>query len=222
MREESTNDAGGTGDAGAPAAVPQGAATFGMWLFLAALFMLFAASMLGYVVIRIQAHKGSQGFELGKIRVPWLLWLSTAAVIGVSIALGRAVAVFRRARQRAYRNALTAALALAVGFITIQIPALISLFTKNAAVLRAAEVQAGTGPTTRPAGTALYGLLFFLVLIHALHVFGGTLWLWRLAVEAYRGTYDPRDIRPVKHVAMYWHFLDAVWVGMFLTFYLLG
>ena len=208
MRDQSTHDA----------AVPRGTGVFGIWLFLAALFMLFASGMLGYVVIRVQAAR--RGLPWGRIEVPGLLWLSTLAVIGVSVALGRAVAVFRRARQRAYRNALTAALALAVGFVTIQMPALANLFAKNAAVLRATGTTANA--TTRPAGTALYGLLFFLVLVHALHVLGGILWLWRLALAAHRGAYDPSDPRPAKYVAMYWHFLDAVWVAMFATFYFLG
>jgi heme/copper-type cytochrome/quinol oxidase subunit 3 len=194
------------------------AGTFGLWLFLAALTMLFAASVVGYVVIRIQAER--QGLATGAIRLPRLLWLSTAAVVGVSIAIARAVAAFPGGRRRGYRNALTAALVLATGFVTIQTPALIILFTSNAAALRAAR-SAAVGATTRPAGTALYGLLFFLILVHALHVAGGVVALWRLAARVHRGTTDWSDPRPVKHAAMYWHFLDAVWLVMFVTFYAL-
>jgi heme/copper-type cytochrome/quinol oxidase subunit 3 len=190
----------------------------GLWLFLAALTMLFASSLVGYVVIRLRARE--QGLEWGALRLPGLLWLSTAAVLGVSAALARATAAFRGGRRRAFRNALTAALALAVGFVTIQTPALISLFAANASVLETARAS-HAGATTRPAGTALYGLLFFLVLVHALHVAGGVVALWRLTLRAQRGTYDARDDRPVRHVAMYWHFLDLVWLVMFATFYAL-
>jgi heme/copper-type cytochrome/quinol oxidase subunit 3 len=192
-----------------------------MWLFLAALFMLFASSLLGYVIIRRQAMRYPE-FGPGAVRLPVLLWLSTAAVIGVSVALARAMRVFRQARQRAYRNALTAALALAGGFVTIQTPALIALLVSNAAARRVAAEAAATQPgRLAPAGTALYALVFFLVLVHALHVAGGMISLGRLALRAHRGNYDPTDVRPVRHVTMYWHFLDAVWVAMFLTFYLL-
>jgi heme/copper-type cytochrome/quinol oxidase subunit 3 len=187
-----------------------------MWLFLAALFMLFAAGLLGYVIIRLQAAR-QKSYPLGVVRLPPLLWLSTAAVVGVSVALARARSAFRRARQLAYRNALTASLALAVGFITLQTPALANLLSKNAATLRAA-----TQSTTQPTGTALYALLFFLVLVHALHVVGGILWLSRLALHAHRGTYDPRDPTPLHVTTLYWHFLDAVWIVMFLTIRLLG
>jgi heme/copper-type cytochrome/quinol oxidase subunit 3 len=201
--------------------VPSSAATFGMWLFLAALFMLFASSLLGYVFIRLAARKNAQ-FPAGAIHLPTLLWLSTAAVIGVSVALSRGMRVFRGARQRAYRDALTAALALAVGFITVQAPALINLLIANSELRKSAAAVSATQPDRpAPAGTALYALIFFLVLVHALHVVGGIAGLLRLTVRAHRGTYDPSDVRPVKHVAMYWHFLDAVWLAMFLTFLVL-
>ena len=201
--------------------VPSSAATFGMWLFLAALFMLFASSLLGYAVIRLQARKNPQ-FGAGAIHLPALLWLSTGAVIGVSVALSRAVRVFRRARQRAYRNALTAAMALAVGFITVQAPALANVLVTSDQFRKSADIAAATQPgRPAPAGTALYALIFFLVLVHAVHVVGGIIPLWRLTLRAHRGTYDPSDVRPLRHVAMYWHFLDAVWVAMFLTFNLL-
>jgi heme/copper-type cytochrome/quinol oxidase subunit 3 len=207
-------------ESSSPPAVPRSAATFGTWLFLAALFMLFASSLLGYVFIRRRAM--GQGFGPGAVRLPVLLWLSTAAVIGVSVALARAMRVFRQARQRAYRNALTAALALAGGFVTIQTPALIALLVANAGARQVAAEAAATQPgRLAPAGTALYALVFFLVLVHALHVVGGMISLGRLALRAHRGNYDPTDVRPVRHVTMYWHFLDAVWVAMFLTFYLL-
>ena len=204
-----------------PSPSPRSVATFGMWLFLAALFMLFASSLLGYVFIRLQAQKNAR-FPAGAIHLPGLLWLSTAAVIGVSVALSRALRVFRKVRQRAYRNALTAALALAGGFITVQVPALANLLIANDQFRRPADLIAATQPgIPAPAGTALYALIFFLVLVHALHVVGGIIYLGRLTLRAHRGTYDPSDVRPVKHVSMYWHFLDAVWLAMFLTFLLL-
>lgn len=65
---------------------------------------------------------------------------------------------------------------------------------------------------------ALYGLVFFLVLIHALHVFGGIIALARTWQQARRGVYDHEHYQPVRHVALYWHFLDAVWLAMFFTF----
>jgi len=86
-----------------PPHVPALVGTVGMWLFLAALFMLFAAAMLGFVVVRTQAEHPSGGMSTpavpaGSLHYPGLLWLSTLFVIGVSIALGRALHFLRMER----------------------------------------------------------------------------------------------------------------------------
>src|SRR6478672_4098013 len=97
------------------------ASTVGMALFLAALGMLFTASLVAFVFIRY----GSNSPPAGAIHLPNELWLSTLLVVCVSIALGLATRQLREGRQRACRNSLTAALAFAAGFLTVQAPALV-------------------------------------------------------------------------------------------------
>jgi len=63
--------------------------------------------------------------------------------------------------------------------------------------------------------TALFGLIATLIVIHALHVIGGVVPLAVVTRHAHRGRYDHESHGPVTYVAMYWHFLDAVWVVMF-------
>ena len=41
-------------------------------------------------------------------------------------------------------------------------------------------------------------------------------------VQGYRGAYDHENYLAVRHAALYWHFLDLVWLVMFLTFWALG
>src|SRR5690242_9628305 len=103
---------------------PPKASTIGMWLFLAALTMLFAASLVGYLMIRL-GMPGSPG--RGVVTLPNELWLSTALVIGVSIALWRAVETVRREKLSAFRTWLTLSLLLGTGFILVQTPALVQL-----------------------------------------------------------------------------------------------
>jgi cytochrome c oxidase subunit 3 len=179
------------------------AGTVGMVLFLAALFMLFASSLVGFVWIRYSSPTSPPP---GSITLPKPLWVSTLLVIGVSFALARATKQIRDGRQRAYRNSLTAALALAAGFLTVQAPALASLLISHQSL--------------RQSGTHLYGLIFFLVLLHALHVVGGMFSLIYVTVKAHRGGYPSvagsaaRD--PIALTTLYWHFLDGVWLVMFL------
>src|SRR5262249_41998836 len=122
------------------------AGMIGMLLFLLALLMLFGAGLLGFIWIR---YCGSASPPAGSIELPRVLWLSTAMVIGVSLALAQARRQILRGKHRSYRNSLMAALALAAGFLTVQTPALASLLASH--------------ETMRVAGMHLYGLIFFLI-----------------------------------------------------------
>jgi cytochrome c oxidase subunit 3 len=177
------------------------AGTVGMVLFLAALGMLFTASLVAFVFIRY----GSKSPPAGAIHLPNELWLSTLLVICVSIALGVATRQLREGRHRASRNSLTAALAFAAGFLTVQAPALVKLLEQHQHL--------------RATGLHLYGLIFFLVLLHAAHVVGGMIALVYVTVKAHRGGYERRGgggaKNPIRMTTLYWHFLDMVWIVMF-------
>jgi heme/copper-type cytochrome/quinol oxidase subunit 3 len=69
----------------------------------------------------------------------------------------------------------------------------------------------------------VYGLIFFLILLHALHVLGGMVTLTHVTVKAHRGAYERVGVGhdPIRLTALYWHFLDGVWIVMFGVLYLL-
>jgi heme/copper-type cytochrome/quinol oxidase subunit 3 len=173
----------------------------GMILFLLALAMLFGASLFGFIWIRFA---GAHSPPRGAITLPKELWVSTVLVIGVSVALAMATARIRRGQVRACRNCLIAALALAAGFLTVQTPALYELLTRHNYL--------------RATGTHLYGLIFVLVLLHALHVVGGMVSLILVTLRAHRGGFDrATGANPIRLTTLYWHFLDVVWLVMFAT-----
>ena len=103
------------------------AGTVGMTLVLAALFMLFAGGLVGFAFVRHRPGAPAPG----AIHLPGLLILSTALVIGVSLALTLATGQIRAGKHRSYRKSLTAALALAAGFLTVQTPALANLLIEH-------------------------------------------------------------------------------------------
>src|SRR5665213_1332539 len=177
----------------------------GMGLFLVALFMLFAAMLVGYLIIRIS---GTHSPQLHTIRLPRLLYLSTTAVIGVSITMHLALKQLRVAHTRKFREWLVASLALALGFVLVQVPAMMLLLR--------AHHQAET------VGLFLYGLIFFLILTHALHVAGGVMAMIWVVIHAYRGAYNEDRYLAVRNTALYWHFLDFIWICMFLMFLATG
>src|SRR5439155_3837123 len=111
---------------------PHRAATIGMWLFLAALFMLFGSSMIAYVWVRLM---GLHRAPAGSLHLPGLLWFSTAMIVGVSLTFPRALAAVRRERQAQFRAWLLATLALAAMFIVIQTPAMARLLATHKELL---------------------------------------------------------------------------------------
>ena len=65
---------------------------------------------------------------------------------------------------------------------------------------------------------AANGLTFFLVVLHALHVVGGVAGMVLLLFGISRNRYDHERHFPVRFCALYWHFLDLVWIIMLLGF----
>ncbi|MEM7626152.1 MAG: cytochrome c oxidase subunit 3 [Planctomycetota bacterium] len=193
--------------------VPRGTGELGMYLFLAALAMLFLASMLGYVIVRWSktrvvydpANPDVVAFPatappLGTIHMPAMLWVSTLVILASSVTIHFAVQNIQRERQAKFRSMLVGTLVLSLLFLLVQLPSLATLIYEH--------FQIDTGHT-------MLGLIFFLVLVHALHVVGGIVPLAVVTYKAGQGRYDHEHYGPVKHVALYWHFLDGVWLFMF-------
>jgi len=72
-------------------------------------------------------------------------------------------------------------------------------------------------------GNWLFGCLFFFITgFHGFHVTTGVLMNIIIWIQAARGVYQRRrNYEMVEKVGLYWHFVDLVWVFVFLAFYLL-
>ncbi|MFN8276056.1 MAG: cytochrome c oxidase subunit 3 [Chitinophagales bacterium] len=86
-------------------------------------------------------------------------------------------------------------------------------------------IHEGMTPTTASHETKLvnFGQLFFVITgFHGLHVIGGVVLLTLLLINTLNGTYEKRGhYEMVEKIGLYWHFVDLVWVYVFLCFYLL-
>lgn len=175
-------------------------AKFGFALFIASLTMFFLASLFAYGIIRAASEVTT--FSLDAF--PPSLLVSTLSMFGVSFAMHRAVLSVHRERQRPFLRWLWLAFALAVAFAAFQSLGLHSLLSLHA-----------IGGARK-----LFGLAYFLILVHALHVVGGMILLANVLFRGRRGGYDHEKHWGVDICAMYWHFLDVVWLLMLGTFLL--
>ena len=71
--------------------------------------------------------------------------------------------------------------------------------------------------------TNLFGTTYYsLVGLHGFHVTAGLVMLLVVAILALAGRMRMQESRRVEVLAMYWHFVDAVWVVVFTVVYVLG
>jgi cytochrome c oxidase subunit 3 len=173
-----------------------GAGVLGMGIFLATLGVLFVAAVVGTLLVRFHAERwrpqGLAGATPGLAGATLVLLAASTAVQGAlrRIRAGDAAGCARR---------LTATLGLGVAFVLVQ--------AWNWRALWSAHVTASS---------SLYGFTFYLLTgLHAAHVAGGITLLAIVLARARRGRYGAGEHAGVTYAAMYWHFLDAVWLMLF-------
>lgn len=99
----------------------------------------------------------------------------------------------------------------------------------HVAELHSTQVKYTSGPMAGRTVEAAFGpkafgaLFFFITGFHGFHVFSGVLFLAIIAINAASGVYAARrnGYEMVEKIGLYWHFVDLVWVFVFLVFYLL-
>jgi len=175
------------------------AGRLGMILFLAALGVLFAASMVAYLVVRLRApHWPPEGSP----RLPAGLWVSTVLLLASSFTIREALDRVRRGAQTPLRSWLVVTFALGVAFLLSQILSWGNLVLAH----------------HLPATANLYAFTFYMLSgLHGLHVLGGLVAMGIVLRNAYRSKYTPARHEGVSYLSMYWHFLDAVWLVMFVV-----
>jgi cytochrome c oxidase subunit 3 len=195
---------------------PHRASVIGLWLVLAALGMLFVSSMWLYILMRLHIFGRTTDQP---IQMPKLAWLSTLVLFAGSFTIHRSVTAIQRERLEQCLKYLYITSGLAFLFLIIQSPCMAEILTAHEHFKAASQANKGPGEF---APVSLYGLVFTLILLHALHVLGGIVALWVVTLRTKAKKYDHENYLGVQFAARYWHFLDVVWVAMFTMFLVMG
>jgi heme/copper-type cytochrome/quinol oxidase subunit 3 len=176
----------------------------GMVLFLLSLGMVFGATIIAYVVVRLQLVAANDWKPEGSPSLSWLLLLSTFLLLCSSFSIHTAVRSARRGFPgRLVGRWMSVACVLALAFLASQIVVWIDLARANLIF-----------------DESLYAWTFYLLTgLHALHVLCGLPPLALTTRNAWRGHYgaDAVSRSGLGHCAAYWHFLDGVWVVLLLV-----
>ncbi|MEM6561076.1 MAG: cytochrome c oxidase subunit 3 [Planctomycetota bacterium] len=196
--------------------VSQKTQKLGMILFLISLGVLFASTMLVYVLVRLVF--GTEQPEIGYMRDElsnWKLFLSTIIVLAASVTIHFSVKAIQFERREPFIRWLLITDVLAIAFVIVQIPAMMGILEHHGGSTNV-DGQLFASPDR------FFGVTMFLILLHALHVVGGIVYLIVVTAKAAAGGYDHENYRGVAHAALYWHFLDVIWILMFGILLALG
>jgi cytochrome c oxidase subunit 3 len=171
----------------------------GVVVWLASELMFFSGLFAAYFTLRATDHPWPPpDAELATARTA----VATAVLVASSFVMHLAVAAAAQGRRTAAIRWLGITALMGLAFLSNQVIEYVQLpFSIS---------------------TDAYGSIFFLMTgFHGLHVVGGLLFMAAVAVAiAGRNSNAPAH-STVQVCAYYWHFVDVVWVAMFLTIYVL-
>jgi cytochrome c oxidase subunit III len=196
---------GGWGDGGGGGS-PDGRGAFrrasftGLYVLLAASTMLFAAFTSAMVV-----RRGLSDDWVSTPKPPILL-LNTAILLSSSVALEVARRALKSHGRSKFNGWWTAGTVLGMLFLCGQVLAWNQL--------NAANVFISTNPSS--------SFFFVLTVAHAVHLLGGVSALFYVDVQALRLSLGPAKRTAIDISAIFWHFLDGLWLYLMVLFYVWG
>ncbi len=179
----------------------QDVTVFGFWLYLMSDCLIFASLFATYAVLHTNTFGGPDARSL--FSLPYVL-AETLILLTSSFTAGLGILAARRDRARETIAWFAVTLLLSLSFLGLEIHEFAGL------------VAAGNGPSR----SGFLSAYFTLVGTHGLHVALGSLWMLVLLVQvAFRGLSDT-NVRRLTLLALFWHFLDIIWVLIFTIVYL--
>jgi len=83
-------------------------------------------------------------------------------------------------------------------------------------------IHEGLGLTSNHWGASLFGTTFFIITgFHGAHVTGGVVYLSCYLIRSLLGGLKQSHANQIEIAALYWHFVDLVWILVFTFVYLL-
>ena len=172
---------------------------FGLWIGLGSISMMFVAFTSAYVVR--QAAGNWLEFAL-----PDLFYFSTAVILLSSITIELSYRNFKKGDANAYKAFMLLTAVLGAAFIVLQ-------------YLGWQQMQSyGIMLTGNPSGSFIYVISG----VHVAHVMGGIAALAVALVHAFGIPYFVNAKRKLRFelVINYWHFVDVLWIYLFVFFLL--
>jgi cytochrome c oxidase subunit 3 len=166
---------------------------FTMWLFIVSIVMLFAAFTSAYLVRKAEGN-------WVEFKLPDLFYYSTGVLMASSISMHAALIAAKKDQFNALRLSISITFVLGLLFLVMQYYGWAQLVEMNVYFVG------------NPSGSFVYVFSG----LHGLHLISGLVVLLVALVAAFRLRINAKALTQIKICSTYWHFLDALWVYLFL------
>lgn len=170
-----------------------------LWFAIVSIIMMFAGWTSAYVVSSSRPD-WVQDFELPNAFV----W-STIAIVLSSIALFFAKRSITNGKRKMASQLLLATLTLGIAFIILQ-------FRGFGQIIEQGYFFTGAASTINSS------FIYLVVLAHLAHVFAGLIVLLVVIYNHFKQRYKPGQTLGIELGATFWHFVDILWIYLFIFF----
>jgi cytochrome c oxidase subunit 3 len=168
---------------------------FALWVAMASIMMMFAGLTSAYIVRKAQ---GNWVFY----HLPVVFWVSTVTILLSSVTIVLGLKAFKRREMPKFRLLISLTLILGVLFAILQYLGFKQLYASH----------------IRLDGNPSESFLFIIAGLHLLHILGGIIALLIVFFRAFRTKVKIYSSTGLEIVASYWHFVDVLWIYLFVFF----
>jgi len=176
------------------------ASLLGLYLVLVSSSMVFLALLAAFIMRRVIA------VDWLSMPKPRILWANTALLLASSVLLERARSALKGGSRIAFNWWWTAATVLGLLFLLGQ-----ALAWQQ---LKHAGLYMASNPST--------SFFYMLTATHAVHVLGAIAAVGYVDLQALRFRLGPAKRTAIDASAIFWHFLDGLWLCLMVLFYVWG
>ncbi len=168
---------------------------FALYIAMGSIVMMFAGLTSAYIVRQAQGN-------WVYFRLPMTFTVSTVAIVLSSITMHLSVKAFKQRLMPRYRILITITMLLGILFCALQWIGFQQLTANNIKV----------------SGNPSESFLFIIAGLHLLHIMGGIIALIIVFFRAFRTRVKVYNATGLEIVASYWHFVDVLWIYLFVFF----
>ncbi len=170
-----------------------------LWFAMMSIIMVFAGLTSAYVVSKSRP-------DWKDFVMPTAFFTSTVIILLSSVTFHLAKKAIQKNDRKTVSIMLLTTLVLGILFVVFQFEGFKTL------------IQIGLNPTG-PTSTVNASFLYVLVVVHLAHLAGGLISLFIVIYNHFKQKYNSGQTLGLELGAMFWHFLDFLWLYLFLFLY---